>query len=108
VQCLQEQKLHDDEEQTEASGPARAQEVLPVLPEAHHSQGNALGGAGMIEKIKHFFSETRVEMRKVTWPTRDELKESTKIVIAATFVVTIFIGIVDQILSLLVKRLLGW
>jgi preprotein translocase subunit SecE len=62
----------------------------------------------MFEKIKHFFSETRVEMRKVTWPTRDELKESTKIVIAATFVVTIFIGIVDQILSLLVKRLLGW
>jgi preprotein translocase subunit SecE len=62
----------------------------------------------MIEKIKHFFSETRVEMRKVTWPTRDELKESTKVVIAATFVVTIFIGIVDQILSLLVKRLLGW
>jgi preprotein translocase subunit SecE len=62
----------------------------------------------MIEKIKRFFSETRVEMRKVTWPTRDELKESTKIVIVATFVVTIFIGIIDQILSLLVKRLLGW
>jgi preprotein translocase subunit SecE len=62
----------------------------------------------MIEKIKRFFSETRVEMRKVTWPTRDELKESTKIVIVATFVVTIFIGIIDQVLSLLVKRLLGW
>jgi preprotein translocase subunit SecE len=62
----------------------------------------------MFEKLKHFLSETRVEMRKVTWPTRDELKESTKIVIVATFVVTIFIGIIDQILSLLVKRLLGW
>jgi preprotein translocase subunit SecE len=62
----------------------------------------------MIEKIKRFFSETRAEMRKVTWPTRDELKESTKIVIVATFVVTIFIGIIDQVLSLLVKRLLGW
>ena len=62
----------------------------------------------MFEKIKHFFGETRVEMHKVTWPTRDELKESTKIVIVATFVVTIFIGIIDQILSLLVKRLLGW
>ncbi len=62
----------------------------------------------MFEKIKHFFAETRVEMRKVTWPTRDELKESTKVVIVATFVVTIFIGIVDQVLSLLVKRLLGW
>ena len=62
----------------------------------------------MFEKIKHFFSETRVEMRKVTWPTRDELKESTKIVIVATFVVTMFIGIIDQILTLLVRRLLGW
>ena len=62
----------------------------------------------MFEKIKHFFSETRVEMRKVTWPTRDELKESTKIVIVATFVVTVFIGIVDQILTLIVRRLLGW
>jgi preprotein translocase subunit SecE len=62
----------------------------------------------MIEKIKRFFSETRVEMRKVTWPTRDELKESTKIVIVATFVVTIFIGVVDEILTLLVRRLLGW
>ena len=47
-------------------------------------------------------------MRKVTWPTRDELKESTKIVIVATFVVTVFIGIIDQILTLIVRRLLGW
>ena len=62
----------------------------------------------MIEKIKRFFAETRVEMRKVTWPTRDELKESTKIVIVATFVVTIFIGLVDEILTLLVRHLLGW
>ena len=62
----------------------------------------------MIEKIKRFFSETRGEMRKVTWPTRDELKESTKIVIVATFIVTVFIGLVDQVLVLLVRRLLGW
>ena len=62
----------------------------------------------MFQKIKQFFSETRVEMRKVTWPTRDELKESTKIVIVATFVVTVFIGIIDQILTIIVRRLLGW
>jgi preprotein translocase subunit SecE len=62
----------------------------------------------MIEKLKRFFSETRVEMRKVTWPTREELRESTKIVIVATFIVTIFIGLVDQILVFIVRRLLGW
>ncbi len=62
----------------------------------------------MFEKIKTFLSETRAEMRKVTWPTRDELIGSTKIVIIATFVVTLFIGIVDQILTLIIRRLLGW
>ena len=62
----------------------------------------------MIEKIKKYFSEMKGEMKKVTWPTRDELKESTKLVIIATFVVTIFIGVIDQMLTLLIRRLLGW
>ncbi len=62
----------------------------------------------MIEKIRKFFGEIRGEMRKVTWPTRDELKESTKLVIIATFVVTLFVGAIDQILTLIIRRLLGW
>lgn len=61
----------------------------------------------MFEKIKNFLAETRVEMNKVTWPTRDELKESTKIVIVATFIVTLFIGIVDVVINVIVRRLLG-
>jgi preprotein translocase subunit SecE len=62
----------------------------------------------MIEKIKKFLIETKAEMKKVTWPTREELKESTKIVIVATFVVTVFVGIVDQILSYLIRIVFGW
>ncbi|MCU0639529.1 MAG: preprotein translocase subunit SecE [Candidatus Krumholzibacteria bacterium] len=62
----------------------------------------------MFEKIARFFDEIKGEMKKVTWPTRDELKESTKLVIIATFVVTVFVGVVDQILTLLIRRLLGW
>jgi len=62
----------------------------------------------MFEKITKFLKETRAEMRKVTWPTRDELIGSTKIVIIATLVVTLFIGIIDQILTLIIRRLLGW
>ncbi|MBN1164820.1 MAG: preprotein translocase subunit SecE [Candidatus Krumholzibacteriota bacterium] len=61
----------------------------------------------MFQKIAKFFSEIKIEMRKVTWPTRDELKESTKLVIIATFVVTVFIGAIDQILTLIIKHLLG-
>lgn len=62
----------------------------------------------MFEKIRKFLGEIMAEMKKVTWPTREELKESTKLVIIATFVVTLFIGLVDQLLSLLIRRLLGW
>jgi len=62
----------------------------------------------MIDKVKKFINETRVEMRKVTWPTKQELKDSTKVVIVATFVVTIFIGLIDQILTLIIRKLLGW
>jgi len=62
----------------------------------------------MFERIRKFFSEIVSELKKVTWPTREELKESTKLVIIATFVVTVFIGLVDQLLTLLIRRLLGW
>lgn len=62
----------------------------------------------MFEKIKKFLSEIRAELGKVTWPTREELKGSTKIVIISTFIVSIFIGVVDRILTLIIKSLLGY
>jgi preprotein translocase subunit SecE len=61
----------------------------------------------MIERIKLFLAETRTELKKVTWPTREELKESTKVVIVSTFVVTLFVGIVDQILSRIIRLVFG-
>ena len=61
----------------------------------------------MIERIKLFLSETRTELKKVTWPTREELKESTIVVIVSTFIVTIFVGVVDQIISRVIRLVLG-
>ena len=62
----------------------------------------------MFDKIGKFFIELKSEMEKVTWPTRDELKESTKLVIIATFIVTLFVGLIDQILTFVIRKLLGW
>ena len=61
----------------------------------------------MIERIKLFLAETRTELKKVTWPTREELKESTQVVIVSTFIVTAFVGIVDQILSRVIRLVFG-
>ena len=57
----------------------------------------------MIEKIKTFLIETKNELKKVTWPTKDELKESTRVVIVASLIVTAFIGVVDQILNRIIQ-----
>ena len=60
-----------------------------------------------MEKINKFLKEVVSELRKVTWPTKDELIGSTIVVIVVSLVVAIFIGIVDRILGLGVQALFG-
>jgi len=57
----------------------------------------------LIEKLKVFFKEVRLEMSKVTWPTRAELKDSTIVVIVSCLVISAFIGAVDWVLYSLVR-----
>jgi preprotein translocase subunit SecE len=60
----------------------------------------------MKEKILNFFRDVAKEMEKVTWPSREELTESTKIVIIVTLVISLFTWGVDTILSEVLKRIL--
>jgi preprotein translocase subunit SecE len=54
---------------------------------------------GIITAINEYVKDVRVEMSKVSWPTREELRESTLVVIVMVFVISIFIGVVDRVLS---------
>jgi preprotein translocase subunit SecE len=58
------------------------------------------------ERVKTFLNEVRSESRKVTWPTRPELKESTTVVIVSVFLITVFVSIVDLILNKLLDTVL--
>jgi len=60
-----------------------------------------------LEKIKKFLKEVVAELRKVTWPTKDELIGSTIVTIVVSLIVAIFIGIVDRILTLGVRAIFG-
>ena len=53
------------------------------------------GYAGMIEKVQKFISEVVAEMKKVSWTTRRELVDSTLIVILSSFLLGIFVGVID-------------
>ena len=50
----------------------------------------------MKEKIINFVNDVVKEMKKVTWPNRDELKESTSVVIVVCLVLSIFTYVVDM------------
>ena len=60
-----------------------------------------------MEKLKKYIKETIAEMRKMTWPTKDELIGSTIVTIVVSLVVSIFIGAVDRGLTLLIKAIFG-
>ncbi|MCJ7702884.1 MAG: preprotein translocase subunit SecE [Anaerolineales bacterium] len=57
--------------------------------------------------IRRFYRETVGELRKVTWPTRQEAINLTIIVIAVTFGMSAFLGIVDFLFSRLFALILG-
>ncbi|MEK6692227.1 MAG: preprotein translocase subunit SecE [Nitrospirota bacterium] len=57
----------------------------------------------MFEKIKEFFKEVKIELKKVVFPQREEILGSTWVVIFTVITVSVFLGIVDLGLSKLVS-----
>ena len=60
----------------------------------------------MKEKIIFFFTDVVKEMKKVTWPRRDELQDSTIIVLVVCGVIAAFVFGVDWIVSNVLKIIL--
>jgi len=53
----------------------------------------------MWQKFIRFSKEVRLELTKVTWPTKDELIGSTVVVIILSLILSAFVGLVDLGLS---------
>lgn len=58
--------------------------------------------------IGQFVREVRQEVSKVTWPSRKETTISTAMVFVMVFLAAIFFFLVDQVLALGVRQILGW
>ena len=56
----------------------------------------------MIQKIKEFLREVKIEVKKVVFPSKVELVGSTWVVIITVILISLFLGIVDLGLSKLV------
>lgn len=54
-----------------------------------------------------FLREVRMELKKVTWPSRRETLASTSVVIVLVIIAAVFLGLVDLGLSRLIRAVIG-
>jgi preprotein translocase subunit SecE len=118
----QKVKTRKDSVQTEAAesetgvstGP-KAVAAADVRKEARRMPapaGKKAAGPGRLAEISYiqkslqFLREVKVELKKVTWPSRKQTLGSTVVVIVLVIIVAIFLGTVDAGLSTLIRRLL--
>jgi preprotein translocase subunit SecE len=84
------------------------EQVLPALQQAGGAQGIEVTVAteALVESKKNvlgrlvdFFREVRGEIQKVTWPSVEELRKATLVIIVFVALLGVFIGIMDTLLQ---------
>src|SRR6201992_3575388 len=94
-----------------------ATQAVKVKNEESQSQGNAITGAaagigqkvtGTVTDTREFLHDVRVEMKQVTWPSRDDVVSTTAVVIATVAFFGIFLAIVERIAQWGLDRLLSY
>ncbi|RLB08329.1 MAG: preprotein translocase subunit SecE [Deltaproteobacteria bacterium] len=60
-----------------------------------------------IKKFIQFLKEVKIELKRVTWPSRKETLAGTAVVLVIVFITAFFLGIVDLGLSKLIKIILS-
>lgn len=51
-----------------------------------------------MKKLIRYFKESRLELKKVVWPSRETVVSSTKVVLISTLIFAIILGLVDFLL----------
>ena len=74
----------------------------------------ALAAAGVVFALTErgrasieFLSESRFELRKVVWPTREDTIRSTGLIVVVVVIISLLLGLIDFIVSHAVRFLLG-
>ncbi len=80
-------------------------EYLPILIGAAVVSGifAILWWSGYLVRLSNYVQETREELRKCTWPTWDELKGSTVVVVISIAILGVYTVGVDFVLALFVR-----
>ena len=61
-----------------------------------------------IERSKRFLTDVRTEMRKVTTPTKKEVRATTGVVIVTVFLFAAYFFVVDKGVGAMIDAILRW
>jgi preprotein translocase subunit SecE len=56
-----------------------------------------------VEALRRYFRESRIELRKVTWPSREQTVNLTLVVVVVCVVIALFLGGIDYVFASLIK-----
>lgn len=59
-----------------------------------------------MSKVIQFFRESKAELKKVVWPTKDDVISSIKVVIVSTIVMAVVLGLLDISFTVLFRMLM--
>jgi preprotein translocase subunit SecE len=61
----------------------------------------------IIPRIRTYFGEIIAELRKVVWPTREETRRLTVMVIIVAGAIGIFLGVMDYAFTKIMESIIG-
>jgi preprotein translocase subunit SecE len=73
--------------------------------EAQVVEPSATNTPGLWARFKRFLREVKFELKKTSWPSRDELTKSTVVVVATIVVVALLLSVYDTMAYQLMKFL---
>lgn len=86
--------------------PAKKKAASPKKKSAAASPPAAKPKDNIFTKTAQFLREVKVELKKVTWPSRKQTIGSTAVVIALVMLISLFLGVVDFGISSLIRIVL--
>ena len=60
-----------------------------------------------LEDLKDFAEGVQVEMRRVTWPDREQLRNATAVVLVFVIILAAIIGLMDTVFAWLIRLIVG-
>ena len=79
--------------------------AVPEAPAVRRERKPSAQHGGFLTRLRQFLHDTRAEMRRVSWPTANEVKNTTIITLIAVIFFALYLFGVDRVWAFLIEHL---